>query len=46
MSIPFFNAHTQKAFDCCLLFGLLGYGAYVLIKEVVKDENLKEANGN
>ncbi|WP_267891504.1 hypothetical protein [Helicobacter bizzozeronii] len=37
MNIPFFNAYQQRAFDCCLLFGLLGYGAYVLIKEVIQD---------
>ncbi|WP_260321559.1 MULTISPECIES: hypothetical protein [unclassified Helicobacter] len=36
MPLWFLNGQQQKVFDCCLLFGLLGYGAYLLIKEVIE----------
>ncbi|CCB80405.1 hypothetical protein [Helicobacter bizzozeronii] len=37
MNIPFLGDRQQRVLYCYTIFGLLGYGAYVLIKEIIQD---------
>ncbi len=42
LGIPFLNYYQQRALNIALLFGLLEYGAYVLVRGIIEDEKARQ----